>query len=179
MRRKKFMATVLSIVLAWGLLGQAASAKVIAPSPFEPAPDSLLTFHPVPVGDKGGVPNLCSYSSIISIYYTFRCATDIEYSPSGFKVTESRSFNLNLYKNDIYKLRSYIDEFAKNFSYYRAELDQFLKDWNMTSVTWDELNNYAMTRSKIGSDASKVLTEWRFLEADLEEINFYIDAWFF
>lgn len=177
MKQKMFMATIMIIVLALGLLGQAASAKAITTSPYEPAPAGRVIVHPFP-GVTGGVPNLCSYSSIIANYYTFKCATDVDYSPSGFHATGSRTFYLNLYEDiDLTDLRSYIDNFAKTYSYYRAALDKFLKDWNMSSVTWDDLNNYANTRSKIGSDASQVLTEWKFVESDLEDINHFIDAW--
>lgn len=177
MKRKMFMAAVMSIVLALGMLGQAVAAKVITPSPYEPAPASSLVLPPFPV-HKGGVPNLCSYSSFIPNYYTIRCATDIEFSSSGFYVTGSRILNLNLYdKIDTDDLVVLIDYFAKTYSYYRDELDKFLRNWNLTDVTWDELNNYALTRTQIGSDAGKVITEWEFVKSDLGDVNFFIDAW--
>ncbi|WP_027085715.1 hypothetical protein [Cohnella panacarvi] len=177
MNRKVLMSSVLLIVLVLGVLGQAVAAKVITPSPYEPAPARSFADKPFP-GVKGGVPNVCSYSGFIAKYYTFKCATEIEYSPSGLHATGIRSFTLNIRESlDYTELREYIDEFAKNYSYYRAVLDKFLKDWNRTSVTWDELNNYSKYRSQMGFDAALIVQEVGFLQSDLDAINHFIEAW--
>lgn len=172
MKRKMFMSIVMSIVLALGVLGQAVAAKVITPSPYEPAPVSGLTAQ-LP-GVKGGVPYMCNYSSPDRANFTITCAQDINYSPNGFYAIGRRSVDLNVFEVDKYVLSELlldIDELALDYKDYLRELDELLKYLNRTTLTWDELNNYCKERNSIGFHAQYIRMKWEFLEDDIKYIN--------
>lgn len=178
MKRKVLMATVMSIVMALGMLGQAVAAEGITTA------QASGGFIGSPLEEiKGGQPYLCTYSSSnLRTKFTFTCAQGIKYSPTmGFIPENSRTLELNIFEDKANKthiniLRSDIHYIDLSYGWYLEALVELLEVVNKPTLTWAEIQNYSNGIEVIPAEkAKKVIGEWRFLEKQLGVVNKYIN----
>ncbi|WP_027084514.1 hypothetical protein [Cohnella panacarvi] len=178
MKRKVFMVTVMSIVIALGMFGQAVAAEGTRTAQTSSGFIGT-TFEEI----KGGQPYLCTYSSSnLRTKYTFTCAQGIKYSPTmGFIPQNSRTLELNIFedkanKTHINVLRSDIHYVDLSYGWYLEALVDLLEHVNKPTLTWAEIQNYSNGIDATSAEkAKKVIGEWGFLQIQLQVVNEYIN----
>lgn len=177
MKSKMFMATIMSIVLALGLLVQAVAAEENTHSPY------MMSSSP---GVNGGVPKMCTYSSLDrTSFYTITCAKEVSYSSYNvgvrqFYANDFRTINLNNilsgYIVDVTDLRRDIDLLEAVYNKYVQDKRILMKSLNNeTKLTWSELKHVATRPDSIGKQAEEVIIGWIKVEGLLENANDTID----
>lgn len=180
MKRKMFLATVMSIVLALGMLGQAVAAKGSTYT-LGGLSNGGIVMQPVPVpGDEGGVTGLCTYSSIVSSFYTITCANGIKYKEygDGYTALDSRSVILNNVqeKRKVSLLKDYIDHLEYDMKVYTDGLNRLKIEVNKTYITWGNIVDYSKREDSVGEDARYLMDWWEHMEkGTLETINEILD----